>query len=475
MLHIPQNPAGYPLSALYTVFVGGQNVPVRRCRVSAFPINRLWPGHQRTLDQTEEAAFASFDFDGEVTLRIISARPFSSVAVKPLSRGVVPTVQDGVISFTLRQPGQYTVELDGQHHALHLFTAAPREYDLSGDNVLYFGPGIHDVGLLDLEDDQTVYIDDGAVVYGAIRAFEKKNVRVLGRGILDNSRLERFDDFKIYPINNKVPVCSSMFFYCCENITISGPICMDASTWSIKTFGCTHVLVEDVKLIGFWRYNADGIDFCNCQDVELRNSFLRCFDDCIVIKGYQPCDVQPNDNIRISRCVVWCDWGSALEFGAETYADSFTNISFRDIDVIRASGVAMRVQNCDRADISNVLYEDIRVEYDPSGELTPLYQSEPDMVYTNKNPGYLPPLMYTCINPTIYTHDENRGKIHDILYRNISVTAPAMPPSSFSGFDKDHQTSGVRIENLTLNGKPVTTLEDANVTIGDYASDIVII
>jgi len=474
MLHIPQNPTSYPLSALYTVIADGQNVPVRRCRVSAFPINRLWPGHQRTLDQTEEAAFANFDFDGEITLHITPTRSFTSVVIKPASRGVTPTVANGVITFTLRQPGQYTVELDGQHNALHLFTAAPSTYDLTGDNVLYFGPGIHDVGLLDLEDDQTVYIDAGAVVYGAIRAFEKKNVRVLGRGILDNSRLERFDDFRIYPINNKVPVCSSMFFYCCENVTISGPVCMDASTWSIKTFGCTHVLVEDVKLIGFWRYNADGIDFCNCQDVELRDSFLRCFDDCIVIKGYQPCDVQPNDNIRISRCVVWCDWGSALEFGAETYADSFTNITFRDIDIIRPSAVAMRIQNCDRADIHNILYEDIRVEYDPNGELLPLYQTSDDMVYENKQPGFLPTLMHTCINPTIYTHDENRGKIHDICYRNISVTAPSMPPSNFDGFDADHQTCGVRIENLTFNGKPVTNLEDANVTIGSYASDVTI-
>ena len=49
-----------------------------------------------------------------------------------------------------------------------------------------------------------------------------------------------------------------------------------------------------------------------------------------------------------------------------------------------------------------------------------------------------------------------------------------MPPSRFDGFDKDHQTCGVRIENLTLNGKPITNLEDANVTIGDYASDITI-
>ena len=73
-----------------------------------------------------------------------------------------------------------------------------------------------------------------------------------------------------------------------------------------------------------------------------------------------------------------------------------------------------------------------------------------------------------------YSSDTNRGKIHDICYRNISVTAPSMPPSNFDGFDADHQTCGVRIENLTFNGKLVTNLEDANVTIGSYASEVTI-
>ena len=140
MLYIPENPTGYPLSALYTVLVEGKNVPVRRCRVSAVPLNQVWPGYQRPLDQTEEAAFANFDFDGEVTLHITPTRSFRSVVVKPASRGVVPTVSSGVITLTLRQPGQYTVELDGYHNVLHLFTAVPKTYDTESANTICYGP-----------------------------------------------------------------------------------------------------------------------------------------------------------------------------------------------------------------------------------------------------------------------------------------------------------------------------------------------
>ena len=58
MLKIYDVPDGEELSGLYTVRAGADVVPVRFCRVSAMPYNTVWPGHQRPLDQTEEAAEA---------------------------------------------------------------------------------------------------------------------------------------------------------------------------------------------------------------------------------------------------------------------------------------------------------------------------------------------------------------------------------------------------------------------------------
>ena len=39
----------------YRVRVNGIDAPTDAARVSAMPYNRRWPGHQRTLDQTEGA------------------------------------------------------------------------------------------------------------------------------------------------------------------------------------------------------------------------------------------------------------------------------------------------------------------------------------------------------------------------------------------------------------------------------------
>ena len=57
---------------------------------------------------------------------------------------------------------------------------------------------------------------------------------------------------------------------------------------------------------------------------------------------------------------------------------------------------------------------------------------------------------------------------------DIAIFADRMPPSTFQGFDSEHMTKDILIENLTLNGKPVTTLEKARVQIMDYAENIVI-
>ena len=135
-------PAGEKLFTDYTLRVNGQAVPVYVCRVSAMPFNQVWPGYQRPLDQTELAGFAYWGMSGAVEVEVTSQRPFQSVAVRPTSRGIKPTVQGRRITFRLLRPGQVTVELDGPHHALHLFADPPEgEVPKAGDpNVLYFGP-----------------------------------------------------------------------------------------------------------------------------------------------------------------------------------------------------------------------------------------------------------------------------------------------------------------------------------------------
>jgi hypothetical protein len=119
-------PQGEKLCEDYELRVNGQPVPVYACRVSAVPFNQVWPGYQRPIDQTELAGFAHWGMSSPVSVQILSKRPFTNVVVRPSARGIRPAVNGRTITFALSKAGQVTVELDGPHHALHLF-ADPEE------------------------------------------------------------------------------------------------------------------------------------------------------------------------------------------------------------------------------------------------------------------------------------------------------------------------------------------------------------
>ena len=54
----------------FTIKVDGDIVEAYSCMVSAIPFNTPWPGHQRSVDQAEEASFIYFDTDEIVDIEI---------------------------------------------------------------------------------------------------------------------------------------------------------------------------------------------------------------------------------------------------------------------------------------------------------------------------------------------------------------------------------------------------------------------
>ncbi len=391
-LKIPQFPIDLTVSDLYEVYVNGMPMPVMPARVSALPFNIWWVGHQRPLDQTEMAAFISFEADGPVTLTVVpkckKMTTASDIRIRPLSKSILPVAQNESVSFELQQFGAYTFEVDGFAQALHIFFNPLRDFKpAQGHTVLHYGPGVHHVGNVEIDSHTTVIVDAGAVVYGSITAIGAEDVQILGYGIIDGSEEERVTEdclLPYYPDSNRKSVLKEMIrrdkaeyraymkkqrdlfgcikLYACTNVHVEGVIMRDSATFALLPAGCDNLMIDNVKTIGMWRYNSDGIDLFNCRNVIIQNSFLRDFDDCIVIKGYEGWDAENNENILVQGCVVWCDWGRALEFGAETNADEYRNIIMRDCDVIHGSAVMIDLQTHNRAEIHHCLYEDIRAE-----------------------------------------------------------------------------------------------------------------
>ncbi|MCP4313093.1 MAG: hypothetical protein GY790_17680 [Bacteroidetes bacterium] len=450
--------AGEEPSGDFILKVNEQEVFVYQARVSAYPINQVWPGYQRPMDQTELASFAYFDCDGTVTVELISTRPVQKVTIRPLSYGIEPEIDGNTIRFNLPGPKKIVVEVNDRHHAFHLFASQTESEkpDPNDPGVYYFGPGIHEAGTISLKSNETVYIEAGAIVHGNIEATAVKNIKIAGRGILDASKIGRFDARQMVALDR------------CEDVSVEGIIFRDPHIWTLIARNCRDIKISDLKLIGLWRYNADGIDLVNSQNVQVEDCFVRAFDDNIVLKGMKRRDQKMEGsslrNIEVRNCVLWNDWGRAFEIGAETVADSIHNIRFLDCDVIHFVHMAMDIQNGDRALVTDVLFEDIRVE-EPILDQAQIA----DHVYLTDEIGRLVDLNIRANN---YSKDTIRGKIENITFRNITYNGTHFPITTMEGLSSAHSVSNIDFENIIINGEKVRDQQGLRLQSSDYVSNI---
>ena len=171
------------------------------------------------------------------------------------------------------------------------------------------------------------------MVYGAFEARDAPNLAIRGRGILDGSRIIRPDS--MLSVMPEVPF-GTMALYGCHNARIEGIIFRDASVYVITPVACREMSITNIKQIGMWRYNTDGIHLKNCQDITIDRCFLRNFDDCMVVNGYPKhrgydCGELSTKNITVSRCVIWNDWYMAIRLGVTCIAPVIENVVFRGL------------------------------------------------------------------------------------------------------------------------------------------------
>src|SRR5512133_2860149 len=102
--------------------------------------------------------------------------------VRPRREGVrtrVPADDENTLLLTVPGPMKLSIEPNGKNGPLLLFvnsveTDAPKEGDMQ---VIYFGPGVHTPGRIDLASGQTLYIAGGAIVKGGVMA-QGKDIRI---------------------------------------------------------------------------------------------------------------------------------------------------------------------------------------------------------------------------------------------------------------------------------------------------------
>jgi hypothetical protein len=428
-------PGGEPLSADYEVTAEGRKVDVYTARVLDPPFaGKEW-------DYGGSYSFANFDAAGRVEVRITSKRSLRGTVIRPRSAvAKVAEADDHTLVLTLDGPHKFSVEPEGKKGPLLLF-ANPLEENppaAGAPGVIYFGPGIHEPGRISLTNNQTLYLAGGAVVKGGILA-EGENIRIAGRGILDNSGWA----WREGPTPQVVSLCGTNILV--EGITIRG-----AARWTVVPRHSRNVTVRGIKLCGARVQNDDGVNPCNSQDVRITDCFIRTDDDCVALKGL---DFSAPDNdverITVENCVLWCDRARIFLLGHESRAGFMRHVTLRNLDIIHFTMTPFLFEPGEDMRLEDIRVENVRLHGEGQRELIRL-KPVVNQYMRKKAPGY----------------------VRDVRFKNVSVEgADGQYLVQVEGADAEHNVRDVTFENVTINGVPLAEGQD-RVRIGGFAEGV---
>lgn len=427
-------------------------------------VNNTHSWKSNYLPSLSTASVASFDFDGgsvQMEISVLdSEEELNHVVVRPLAEGIVPEVEGSTIKFEIEKPGTYTVEYnDDAMTAMYIFANAI-DYDApteSSETVKYIGPGAWSIDNLSLTDGMELYISGGAVIQGTINAAGAGDIKISGHGFFDGSNNESWmlNGYAAY-----VPINLSK----CKNVDISGVAVLDPNAWCVNLYHCSDVSIDGVKLISA-RPNGDGITVQSCQNVTVKNSFIRTWDDSLVVKNYATESGSDSVDITFDNCQVWTDLAQSMEVGYETNKGNkinpiIQNVTFQNITVLHNfHKPVMSIHNADNCDISNIRYSNIVVE---------------DASMGKGDAGDNAQLIDINNLKSNWTTVQDRGSISDVVFDGVYVLdgddtidfiEGNFCPIRIQGFDETSLCSNITVNDLYLLGDAVT---DANV--GDNSS-----
>jgi hypothetical protein len=416
----------------FKVFKAGEHPDVRLAR----------PGAAAGPAQIAEAgnapyAFASFPVTGPAEVEITSALPLDQVQVRPAAAATLKGVEGNTLTLSLSGPTKVSVEPDGRHGGLLLFANEPETDipDPDDPKVHYYGPGLHRAGVIELHDGETLYLAEGAVVEGGIYAKDAKDIRVLGRGILCGD-----------PWGWRAgPQAHMNMFNYVENLYMEGIVLRCSWQWTLRTLGCKHVTIRNLKLCQGKNLNDDGIDPCSTSDVLIEDCFIRTHDDNISVKAHCD-DRRPSEHIEIRNCLHWSDLSRILMVGPESHADRIGDIHMHDCEVlylgppINKTGFGdwdgcapfVSLEAAEDCLMEDILVEDIVIHLDEDRHEKDLIKIEPLL--------------------TPWVKRDTLGRLRNITFRNIECLGPWQPRICIWGKDAEHDVQGVHFENIRIGG-----------------------
>jgi len=386
---------------------------------------------QWRTNHSKTTSWTTFSFSGCVTVAVTKLQDsFQKCRILPSNYGIAPEINGNIVTFALDRPRKIAVEFDEDITHPMLVFADTLEMDIpdpNNSNVIYFGPGVHDVGEgFSIDEGNTVYLAGGAYVKGQLVTKDASNVIIRGRGVLSG---EIFEPRTVHLID--------ITGWETQNTLIEGITLINAPHYNIQMAGRNNT-VRNVKMIS-WYFSTDGVS--TGLDGVVEDCFFKVNDD--AIKLYF-------SNMVVRDCVIWqLENGAPFQISWNMPVDH-SGFHVSNCDVIRAEHqwnndnlAIFDAIHGGSGHMSNYLFEDIRIE----------------------NANWR--LFFITIQPNQFANSEQGlGQISDLTFRNITVDGPMEKPNTIRGQGANHQVYNVTFENVKVNGRYITSTED-----GDFEVD----
>lgn len=450
-------PAGAPLNDAFCVEVSQNGEGWKPLDVYAIKVDRTEKGKHNVV----LTSVASFDFDNTVDVRVVSRKQkVDSARVRPLSRGIVADVKSDTLLFSVAEPCQLSVEVNGDvFNNLQLF-ANPLDSNRPANikkwkkqkNNIYFGPGYHKLDtVMVIGSGKNIYVDGGAWIDGFIHV-KGDNVKISGRGVI--MPRERGEGIMVVRSND---------------VEIDGLL-----TTQCPVGGSNHVKINNVKVMSSYGW-GDGFNVFASNDVHYTNVFARTSDDCTTVYATRKGYVGGAVGITMENSVLWADvahpimiglHGSATEIGPDAPADIIENVLYKNIDILDQKELQLDYQGCfaincgDNNIVRNITFDDVRVEDFRQGQLINI------RIFYNKK--------YCAAPGTV---------VENINFKDITYNGDHSELSMIIGYDESRKVKGVHFTNLKINGelihdkmpgKPAwyKTSDMARIFVGEHVEDV---
>lgn len=400
------------------------------------PIRSLSQGGGKvdTGHKVSEMSYCFFDFTGDMIVKVISKnRKFSSVRIRPDSKGIVADVEnDSTLQFKLSKPENVSVELDGNiTNNLLVFSSQPtltkeeakKEAKQQKRKFVYYAPGLYSEDTIHVASNTTVYLAGGAYFTGTFAIEDAENVSIIGRGI---ARPERgYEGCHVHRS---------------RNILIDGLI---VNTCPVG--GSDGVTMHDVRSISHPGW-GDGLNVFASSNVLYDRVFCRNSDDCTTVYATRKGFSGSARNIRMTNSTLWADVAHPIFIGLHGAAagpepelrDTCENIVYENIDILCQSEPQVDYQGClaincgDNNLVRNVLFDNIRIENILQGCLL--------QVKVGWNQKY-------CQAPGL--------GVEDITFRKIQYNGRATYMSVIYGYNEERKVRNITFEGLKINGQQI--------------------